>query len=158
MFCSNCGNKLDEGVNFCPKCGSKINASIASNESEFSKTPFWGKDFTNKKLGVNLWTNGNQVVGNIFFSENGLSFKSHVASNVVNNIMNLKFQNLNLEQLEFEISYSDIEDVELVNIYALVPLGLQIRTKDKNIYRFNFSINNDRKKIKEFLEYKMKSC
>lgn len=24
MFCSKCGNQLDEGVAFCPKCGAKV--------------------------------------------------------------------------------------------------------------------------------------
>lgn len=26
MFCSKCGNQLDEGVAFCPKCGTKVGA------------------------------------------------------------------------------------------------------------------------------------
>ncbi|GHU97697.1 hypothetical protein FACS189483_04440 [Spirochaetia bacterium] len=28
MFCSNCGEKLEEGISFCPKCGAKIDGDI----------------------------------------------------------------------------------------------------------------------------------
>lgn len=30
-FCSNCGTKLDDGVNFCPACGAKVGAPFTEN-------------------------------------------------------------------------------------------------------------------------------
>ena len=54
MFCSNCGNKLDEGVNFCPKCGHKVlsqnpvmspgssEKQEAEPEKNFLVTLLWG--------------------------------------------------------------------------------------------------------------------
>ncbi len=29
MFCSGCGNKLQEGTQFCPNCGSKVSAAAS---------------------------------------------------------------------------------------------------------------------------------
>ena len=35
MFCSNCGIKLDEGVNFCPECGTKVDwNSVAPDQGD----------------------------------------------------------------------------------------------------------------------------
>jgi len=33
MFCSNCGEKLDEGTKFCIKCGNKIDGGISAVQS-----------------------------------------------------------------------------------------------------------------------------
>lgn len=32
MFCSNCGNKIDDGAAFCPSCGTKVGAVV--NQAE----------------------------------------------------------------------------------------------------------------------------
>lgn len=34
MFCTKCGNQLNEGTVFCPKCGTKVGASEASAAAE----------------------------------------------------------------------------------------------------------------------------
>jgi len=32
-YCSNCGNRLTEGVKFCPNCGHSVKKKITANES-----------------------------------------------------------------------------------------------------------------------------
>lgn len=34
MFCSNCGSKVEDGLNFCPNCGTKIEKSSAEVKTE----------------------------------------------------------------------------------------------------------------------------
>lgn len=33
MFCTNCGNPVDEGAAFCTKCGAKTNATVESSDA-----------------------------------------------------------------------------------------------------------------------------
>lgn len=37
MFCSKCGNELNEGTTFCPKCGSPVNTGGAANGKQFKE-------------------------------------------------------------------------------------------------------------------------
>jgi tetratricopeptide (TPR) repeat protein len=39
MFCSHCGNKLADSVKFCSSCGSKVNADIATAETQAVTAP-----------------------------------------------------------------------------------------------------------------------
>jgi len=45
MFCSNCGNKLEDNANFCPKCGAKV-AFIDPRD---------GKTYKTVKIGRQIW-------------------------------------------------------------------------------------------------------
>jgi len=164
MFCSNCGNVLVDGAKFCSSCGKQVDISSASvceeivtrneysreqpengqNNNEIpltkSKTEFLGKNYVNTSIGANLWRNEISLGGKIYFFENHFIFKTHA---------------VNFEQVKFTISYKDITDIQFANYFGLAPTGLQITMNDKKIYRF---VVWHRKKIKEFLEYKMKSC
>ncbi len=34
MFCTNCGNPVDEGTAFCTKCGAKTNATVEASDTD----------------------------------------------------------------------------------------------------------------------------
>ncbi len=39
MFCSHCGNQMDDGASFCPKCGTPVDAAAAAAPVEQPVTP-----------------------------------------------------------------------------------------------------------------------
>lgn len=51
MFCSNCGNKINDGASFCPYCGNKISAGISQ---PFENSVRDGADDTTGKHGIRL--------------------------------------------------------------------------------------------------------
>ena len=38
MFCTNCGNKIDDGSKFCPDCGAKLTAAEEAPVAESADT------------------------------------------------------------------------------------------------------------------------
>ena len=38
MYCSKCGNEVEEGTSFCPKCGEKLNKENYSEKKDSTET------------------------------------------------------------------------------------------------------------------------
>jgi hypothetical protein len=55
MFCSNCGEKLDEAVVFCPKCGTKVGGTVSEPIQVTSQTIQAPVEAKTKAKAVLLW-------------------------------------------------------------------------------------------------------
>ena len=51
MYCSSCGNKLEDNSKFCPKCGHEMNNNVKTYESEVDKS-IEGKRTASIVLGI----------------------------------------------------------------------------------------------------------
>ncbi len=40
MYCSKCGNEVEEGTSFCPKCGEKLNKENYSEKKDSTETEY----------------------------------------------------------------------------------------------------------------------
>lgn len=59
MYCSNCGNKIDDDSNFCPSCGKKI---IRENTKQQQDIPSKDENINQAKIDLNKYSSNNDRV------------------------------------------------------------------------------------------------
>lgn len=93
--------------------------------------------YTGQNIPANYFKGIEAVGGRIYFDDEGLTFKSHVA---------------NIQTEETRILYSEIEKINTRNTLFIVPNGISIITKDGKNHKF---VVYKRKQIIEYLKNKM---
>lgn len=131
LICQKCNTPNPDDNLFCERCGRKL-----YNQPPL---PFTGKDYTNQSINANLFKGAyNSIGGKIYFYCDYMKFKSHI---------------LNSEQVDFNIRYEEIANLELIGFYLnLISNGLQVTTKSGDIFKF---VVWHRQEIKDFLDYKV---
>lgn len=61
MYCSNCGNQLDDEDVFCSKCGNKVSSSSSGDQEEYFETLEFKSKFL---LGGNILTPDRLIITN----------------------------------------------------------------------------------------------
>ena len=74
MYCSNCGNKMDNQAKFCVHCGAK---SIIEMEEEDSLKDIWGEESQEKNIHTEVNTQANESQNP---QKNGMAIAGFVGS------------------------------------------------------------------------------
>ena len=98
-YCSNCGNKIEQGIVFCPKCGKQVNHTPIINTYENvetrKQTPVW-----RIVLGTFLI-----IIGAIWALSGFLEFAGVgvLKKEKSDNIKNIEYQSVTVDELENEL-------------------------------------------------------
>lgn len=98
------------------------------------------KNFLNKSINANYFSDHGTLTGKLLFRKDGFLFNA---------------DNVNGTLQMNHILYSDLLSVEYKNTLGIVPNGLLIKTKNAVIYSYAMF---DRKDVKAFLDSKIAEC
>lgn len=157
MFCSNCGEKIEDTINtkFCPHCGSELNApnenTIASNTAVNTTQPT--PNDTNEKILYQGAANmqyqgiggmlGHNKGGQLILTNRTLFFKAHA---------------FNAGQKEYIVPLQNIKFTQnTFHILTPTPNMIEIELQNGEIYKFVVN-GKDKDKLKNLItEYAMKA-
>ena len=99
MFCSKCGNKLDENTKYCPKCGTKILEKQVNNK-KFKPSPI---------MIIIIVINIILLLLNIWFSVSTIGTKEYTISSLdTKRSLTLRIHEKRLEQAKEKLSDKDL--------------------------------------------------
>ena len=180
MFCSNCGNKMEDGVNFCASCGTnnQLNTAETSSQSTVSVTTGVKKLHCPQCGSHNLSITTESSVNGAVTSHHGAFSSSHV-SNTHRNFWvctdcGAKFRNI--QSLQEEIKKTKSQPI-VGAILAIIALILAIYFLTQNSWFIMYKIwgmtslfcaiifaififvgKNKLSKLKAELDYLQKNC
>lgn len=136
MFCSNCGNKLEDNAKFCSSCGSPVGAQTSAPE-QIEDEIILMQGLCNRVKSPLVVQNGNAILTNKRF----VYLKHSLAKTLVIGA----FVNLTKGSYDFDIQNSDIASIE--DGRQGISKTIIINTKSGEKYNF-YVTNREEWKIK----------
>ena len=148
IFCTNCGNKLQENEKFCCKCGQQVSREIVKNENSLNQENHTEqKGFNSKKTGIILII-GVAILGVLAI----MGFNNLGSDNIISG--NKKYEDIAVQYIETTskdyLSYMTLVNTSSYTLDKEVRVTLKYRfTEGPNTSYLTYiiAIDKDTKKV-----------
>lgn len=148
MFCTNCGNKLEENEKFCGNCGQKVGNEIVKNENLTNQQHNTGpKGFNSKKTGIVLII-GVAILGVLAI----MGFNNLGSDNIISG--NKKYEDIAVQYIETTskdyLSYMTLVNTSSYTLDKEVRVTLKYRFiegPNTSYLTYIIAIDKDTKKV-----------